>query len=187
MTPAVERDAATTVELPDWACVNEKRRGHIARVEQLLVRWADEMRIPDEERRDWRDAARWHDALKDAPEAELRRLVANAPYDVQMLHGPAAAAKLEQLGERRRDVLDAIRYHTVGSLGWGRTGQALYMADFLEPGRSFRRRDRAFLARQVAHEFSGVFREVVRMRLEWTLQEGYSLFPQTVELWNAVR
>ena len=187
MSRTAERDVTAGLALPEWACVNEKRRGHIARVEQLLMRWADEMAIPGAERRDWRDVALWHDALKDAPEAELRALVGHAPYDVQMLHGPAAAARLEMLGERRRDVLDAIRYHTVGSLAWGRTGQALYMADFLEPGRSFRRRDRAFLARQVPHDFAGVFREVVRMRLEWTLQEGYSLVPQTVELWNAVR
>lgn len=180
-------DAGAGLTLPDWARVSDKRRAHIARVEALLARWAEEMRIPTQERRDWHDAALWHDALKDAPEAELRALVGHGPFDVQMLHGPAAAAKLERLGETRRDVLDAIRYHTVGSLQWGRTGQALYMADFLEPGRSFRRRDRAFLARQVQHDFAGVFREVVRMRIEWTLQEGYSLFPQTVELWNAVR
>lgn len=187
MSGTTGAEAGTRLELPAWARVSEKRRAHIARVEALLARWADEMRIPERERRDWRDVALWHDALKDAPEAELRALVDDAPFDVQMLHGPAAAAKLEQLGESRGDVLDAIRYHTVGSLQWGRTGQALYMADFLEPGRSFRRRDRAFLARQVQHDFAGVFREVVRMRLEWTLQEGYSLFPQTIELWNAVR
>ena len=187
MSRTAERDASTALALPPWACVSEKRRAHIARVEQLLARWADEMRVAEQERRDWRDVALWHDALKDAPEAELCALVCDSPFDVQMLHGPAAAAKREQLGETRRDVLAAIRYHTVGSLEWGRTGQALYMADFLEPGRSFRRRDRAFLARQVQHDFAGVFREVVRMRLEWTLQEGYSLFPQTIALWNAVR
>ena len=47
--------------------------------------------------------------------------------------------------------------------------------------------DRAFLAAQVPHDFDGVFRQVVRARLEWSLHEGYSLFPETVELWNATR
>ncbi len=175
------------VELPPWAQVSDKRRRHIAGVAQLLSRWADEMHITTVERRDWHDAARWHDALKDATDSELTALVGDAPFEVPMLHGPAAAVMLEREGERRRNVLDAIRYHTVGSLDWERTGQALYMADFLEPGRRFRPRDRAFLARQVPHDFAGVFREVVRMRLEWSLQEGHSLFPQTIELWNAVR
>ena len=84
-------------------------------------------------------------------------------------------------------MLDAVRYHTVGYLDWDRTGRALYMADFLEPGASFSQRDRAFLAAQVPHDFDGVFRQVVRARLEWSLHEGYSLFPETVALWNAVR
>jgi hypothetical protein len=61
------------------------------------------------------------------------------------------------------------------------------MADFLEPGRNFLRRDRAFLAEQVPHDFDGVFRQVVRVRLEHALREGFSLFPETVGLWNAVR
>jgi 2-amino-4-hydroxy-6-hydroxymethyldihydropteridine diphosphokinase len=104
-----------------------------------------------------------------------------------MLHGPAAAEKLVLEGERRANVLDAIRYHTVGSPAWDSTGQALYMADFLEPGRSFSREDRAFLSAQVPHDFVGVFRQVVRMRLVYALNEGHSLFPETVQLWNSIR
>ena len=81
----------------------------------------------------------------------------------------------------------AIRYHTVGSPDWDRTGKALYMADFLEPGRSFAHSDRAFLARQVPHDFVGVFRQVLIAGLEYALREGYTLFPETVGLWNSVR
>lgn len=179
--------AALVVEIPDWARISEKRRGHVERVTRLLMEWADALSLGREERSAWYDAGRWHDALKDAPDEELQALVGSTPFEPQMLHGPAAAAFLERRGERRADVLDAIRYHTVGSLAWGRTGRALYMADFLEPGRRFSRRDRAFLATQVPHDFDGVFRQVVRARLEWSLREGYSLFPETVALWNAIR
>jgi 2-amino-4-hydroxy-6-hydroxymethyldihydropteridine diphosphokinase len=179
--------AATQFELPSWTQVTEKRRGHIMRVTSLLATWAAEMRIPEDERRAWIDAGRTHDALKDAPDAELIALVGQPVYEPQMLHGPAAAVRLEREGETRRSVLDAVRYHTVGYPEWDRTGRALYMADFLEPGRTFSRRDRAFLAAQVPHDFDGVFRQVVRSRLEWSLHEGHSLFPETVALWNAVR
>jgi HD superfamily phosphohydrolase YqeK len=103
------------------------------------------------------------------------------------LHGPAAATRLAADGERRIDVLDAVRWHTVGSSEWGTTGRALYMADFLDPGRAFARAERADLARQVPLNFDGAFRQVVRMRLEWTLREGKALLPSTVTLWNAVR
>lgn len=175
------------VELPPWAQVSEKRRGHIVRVTTLLAEWAEVMRIPSKERVAWLDAGVFHDALKDASDEELNALVGDVAYEPQMIHGPAAAAYLERNGERRQSVLDAVRYHTVGYLDWDRTGRALYMADFLEPGRKFSQRDRAFLAAQVPHDFDGVFRQVVRARLEWSLHEGYLLFPETVELWNATR
>ena len=91
------------------------------------------------------------------------------------------------MGETRTDVLDAIRWHTIGSDVWGRTGRALYMADYLEPGRKFSRADRAHLASQVPRAFDGTFRQVVRHRLEWSLREGHELYPTAVAMWNGVR
>ena len=173
--------------LPPWACVSDRRRGHIERVTALLLSWADALALDDAARRAWRDAGLWHDALRDADDASLRALVPDAEYPAELLHGPAAAAMLERSGESRADVLDAIRWHTVGNPAWGRTGRALYMADFLEPGRKFARTDRAFLAARVPEDFDGVLRQVTRQRLEWALREGHELYPETVALWNAVR
>ncbi|MFL5575371.1 MAG: hypothetical protein ACJ79S_05320 [Gemmatimonadaceae bacterium] len=180
-------------ELPVWACVGEKRRAHIARVTALLDGWAAELALPADEARAWHDAGRWHDALRDADEGELRRLAAAslggdaAALPAEMLHGPAAAERLRAEGERREAVLEAVRWHTVGNAGWARVGRALFMADFLEPGRKFSRADRAFLAAHAPHDFEGVFRQVVRQRLEWSLREGKTLFSQTVAMWNEVR
>ena len=184
---AIDEGSADEFTLPSWAQVSEKRRGHIARVTALLAQWAMEMQIPATECAAWIDAGRYHDALKDAPDRELRSLAGDVAYEPQMLHGPAVAAFLERAGEARVGVLQAVRYHTVGCLHWERTGRALYMADFLEPGRPFSPRDRALLTAQVPHDFPGVFRQVVRAKLEWLLHEGHSLFPETVALWNAIR
>lgn len=184
-------DATPTeaVALPAWALVSERRRAHIGRVTALLERWAADMRVGGAEARTWRDAGLLHDALRDADDALLRSLAGgtfgtDAP--VEILHGPAAAERLRRDGESRADLLDAVRYHTVGHGGWDRVGQALYMADFLEPGRKFMQVDRAWLAAQVPNDFAGVFRQAVRMRLEWSLREGKQLYPPTVALWNAV-
>jgi len=114
--------------------------------------------------------------------AELRSLVAE-----KVRTKKAAAARLTADGETRQGLLDAVRWHTMGSATWTRTGLALYMADFLEPGRNFSRADRAFLARLVPTDFDGVLRQVVRARIEWALREGHTLFPGTIELWNDVR
>jgi HD superfamily phosphohydrolase YqeK len=179
---------AGATDLPPWAVAGEKRRAHMARVTALLDAWADAMGVGPDERQSWHDAGRWHDALRDAPESALRAMVrGDELLEPAILHGPAAAARLEADGERRRRVLDAIRWHTIGCATWDRTGCALYMADFLEPGRSFARGDRAYLARQVPHDFDGTFRQVVRIRLEWTLRDGKPIHASTVELWNRVR
>jgi HD superfamily phosphohydrolase YqeK len=174
------------LELPAWARVTEKRRAHIERVTALLDDWAVALAIAAPEATAWRDAGRWHDALRDADEAELRAWAGSGPWPLPVLHGPAAAARLEQAGEHRQDVLDAVRWHTLGRAGWARTGRALYMADFLEPGRSFARADRAFLARAVPGDFDGVFRQVVQLRMEWALRDGKPVFRETAELWNEV-
>ena len=184
MTPRVSE---SQLVLPDWARVSEKRKGHILRVVDLLMRWADELGIDDEERATWRAAGVLHDALRDAPETDLRRLSGDYTRDEELLHGPAVATVLVGAGTTDASLLDAIRFHTVGSPTWDRAGRALYMADFLEPGRGFAKRDRAFLAHQVPHDFDGVFRQVLRARLEHALREGFTLFPETVGLWNEVR
>lgn len=177
-----------SITLPQWAQVSEKRRAHIARVTALLDEWATLLTLDAGDMAAWHDAGLLHDALRDAPEVMLRDLAGElAGFTLEMLHGPAAAERLRRAGGARADVLDAIRFHTVGSCDWGRLGRALYMADYLEPGRKFSRADRAYLAAQVPHDFDGTFRQVVRARLEWSLREGMQLYPETVQLWNTVR
>jgi HD superfamily phosphohydrolase YqeK len=173
--------------LPTWAEVSERRLAHIKRVTSLLRAWATAMRILPDEANAWIDAGTWHDALRDAPIPELRRITGDRTSPDGLLHGPAVAIRLEEEGEGRQDLIDAIRYHTVGSAKWDRIGRALYMADYLEPGRKFLAEDRGFLASQVPHNFDGVFRQVVRFRLEWSVREGNHIFPETVELWNSLR
>src|SRR5688500_2760317 len=114
-----------SIELPPWAQVSERRRAHIQRVTSLLQAWAEQMRVEPGEARAWRDAGCWHDALRDAPEQELRRLAPEArDFPAEVVHGPAAARRLEAEGESRAGVLSAIRWHTVGHPEWDRTGRA---------------------------------------------------------------
>lgn len=179
--------ASGPVELPPWAVVSTKRREHIGRVVSLLSAWSDAMHLAPTERQMWLDAGRWHDALRDADESVLRALTGERKLPAAMLHGPAAADRLADEGEGRREVLEAIRWHTVGCATWSRVGRALYMADFLEPGRSFMKLDRAYLAAAVPSTFDDTFRQVVRLRIEWTVREGRALGDETVTLWNSLQ
>jgi 2-amino-4-hydroxy-6-hydroxymethyldihydropteridine diphosphokinase len=179
--------SVTEIEIPAWGVASPRRRAHIARVNALALSWADAMHIGRDEREAWNDATRWHDALRDAGEAELRAIVPHLEWPASLLHGPAAATRLAEDGERRSAVLEAIFWHTVGNARWDRTGRALYMADFLEPGRQFDREARATLAAAVPGDFDGTFREVVRMRLGEKLASGEKLRPETEALWESAR
>ena len=181
-----QTDATINVDLPPWAQVSKKRGKHIRRVTALLSAWSEEMGLSIAERQAWVDAGRYHDALRDAPVEELRALAGSTLEEVELLHGPAAAAKLERDGETRRGLLDAIRYHSIGWKNWERVGKALYMADYLEPGRTFDMEERALLALRVPRDFEGIFREVVRTRMSYAMQNGFTKFPESVELLKSV-
>jgi 2-amino-4-hydroxy-6-hydroxymethyldihydropteridine diphosphokinase len=180
------RDAAS-IELPGWARVSEARAAHVARVVALLDRWAREMRIDDHEAEAWHDAGVFHDALRDAPEHALRELLNDDETPASLLHGPAAAARMLAGGETRSHVLEAVAHHTVGHPDWGRTGRALYMADYLEPGRRFESDERAALASRVPADFAGTYRSVVERRVAWALREGFRPDPRMVEILKTSR
>ena len=177
----------SSLELPAWGVATPKRREHIARVTELALSWADAMRIDRTERDAWRDATRWHDALRDAGEAELRAIVPHLDWPASLLHGPAAAARLAEDGERRSSVLESIFWHTIGNARWDRTGRALYMADYLEPGRQFDREERAMLAASVVGDFDGTFRQVVKHRLAEKIASGEKLRAETAALWESAQ
>jgi len=172
----------TGFDLPAWAQVSKGRGKHIIRVTMLLAEWADTMGLDAAEKQCWVDAGRFHDALRDAPVEELRALAGSGPEEVELLHGPAAAAKLERDGETRRNLLDAIRYHSIGWRSWDRVGKALYMADYLEPGRTFDMERRALLTQRVPRDFEGAFKDVVRARMEYAQEHGFTEYPESVEL-----
>lgn len=169
---------------PSWARVSAPRLEHVRRVVRLLDEWAGAMAVSAAERERWLRAAWLHDALRDAPEAELRSLAPDVEGPVDLLHGPAAAARAAALGETDAGVLSAVRWHSIGSPLWDRVGQALYCADFLEPGRSFEPAARAALAARYPADPDGVLREVARWRLGWLVRSGWSIPESTWRFWN---
>lgn len=163
------------MSVPPWAQVSTQRRAHIERVVAMLESWADAMHVPAAERARWLRAGWLHDALRDAPLPDATA------------HGPAAADRAAAEGERDRGILDAVRYHTIGSPDWDDVGRMLYLADFLEPGRDKKvAPDRDDLAQSVPAERDRVLREVARRRIEWILRSGWALPPSTVAFWNAL-
>lgn len=137
--------------MADWATLEaemiartpEKRLAHIYGVLETAREMADRF---GENRAQAEVAALLHDYAKAMPvaeqlaEAQRRNLIVDPTEELSpgLLHGAVAAALLEERGlVTDPAVLDAIRWHTTGRVGMSRLEMILYVADAIEPNRSY--------------------------------------------------
>ena len=152
------------------------------RVGDLLSTWAADLELPERERIRWRAAGVLHDALKDAPLAELHDIAGDRWPD-PVVHAPACADRLTADGVEDRSLLEAIRYHPVGHPDLDSLGEYLILADYLEPGRSGGG-TRARLRELLPDGASEVLIVVVRRRLRRLLDKNRPLMSCSVDFWN---
>jgi HD superfamily phosphohydrolase YqeK len=156
------------------------------RVADLLESWAP--RNPWDEPLRWRAAGFLHDVLRDAAPEELRK-VGGAEldrFDDDVVHGPAAAARLRTEGVRDEDFLRAVAYHTIGHPELDDLGRAVYAADFLERGRPYRRKWRQSLRSRMPQDANAVLRDVARAKIEKQLGDSRPLSEETRAFWNVL-
>ena len=178
--------AAAEGQLPEWARAGTMRREHMERVATLLGSWARQLGLDEQEQKRWRSLGYLHDALKEASEDSLRPWV-DSPLDqfpAALLHGPAAAARLQSAGVDDMEILDAVRYHTVGHADLTRIGRALYAADFIEPGRESRRDWQRRLVPRLPQQLDECVKEIVKGRIQALLERGREIPPETTGFWN---
>ncbi|WP_010531056.1 bis(5'-nucleosyl)-tetraphosphatase (symmetrical) YqeK [Lentibacillus jeotgali] len=90
-------------------------------------------------------AAILHDYAKNFPLEDLRQVIneSELPQDLllyhhELWHGPAASVIMErEHGITDEDIRNAIRYHTTGRAGMSQFETILFVADYVEPGRTF--------------------------------------------------
>lgn len=184
--PLIERAGAG--ELPPWSVAGPARVRHMTRVADLLGEWAEAFGLSGEEALRWRAAGMLHDALREADPRvlalRLPRELADLPPDT--MHGPVAAVRLREDGVEDEDFLRALAYHTIGHPKLDRLGRALFAADFLEPGRKHREKERAELRRRMPHEPARVLVEVARVKIGRMLEAGLPIRTETSEFWNVL-
>ena len=128
--------------------MSAKRFKHVLGVEKTAIQLADIYGVSKEAAS---IAALCHDYAKERPDEEMEKLIIAEHLEEELLdygnniwHGPCAAeiAKKEfQLLDE--DILNAIRYHTIGRSEMSLLEQVIYVADFIEPGRKFPGVDKA--------------------------------------------
>ena len=180
--------AAADGELPEWAVAGKKRREHMARVAELLKEWSKARGESSHDIQRWTALGFLHDMLREAKPKHVRGLVSGPLADLPngVLHGPAAAARLREEGVTDEPLLTAVAFHTLGSPHVEDMGKALYVADFLEPGRKFRPKWREQRRKAMPADLDKVVIAILRLRIRHLLDRERPVRPETMGFWNVM-
>lgn len=132
-----------------------------------------------------------HDVCKELPAEEQEELVRASSFVVSkeelvtkpVWHGIAGAYFLQvRMGVTDPDVLNAVRYHTVGRAGMTRLEEIVYLADLISEDRTY---DGVEQMRQLClTSINAAMLEGIRFSMETTLKKGGYLPPVTVGAYN---
>jgi len=97
-----------------------------------------------------------------------------------LLHGSVGAALVEsELGIRDQAVLEAIRHHITGASSIGALAQLIFVADFIEPGRTFEA-SRVLRLKAPEWEADQILLYVYNQTLRYVVERDYLAHPDTV-------
>lgn len=137
------------------------------------------------------EAALMHDFMRSAPPDELLALgrlhnVITDPAEETtplLLHGPVAAAVLAEQGLLTdADVIGAIRWHTTGRGGMTLLEKVIWLADYIEPGRSFSGVER--VREQAEHDLNSALLQALEQSLRYLLDQRWAIHPAMVQAYN---
>lgn len=111
------------------------RMEHTAYVVQTAIALAERFHVDPKKAR---LAALLHDCAKSFSEEQLIRYADTEPPILPILHAPAGADYAKNVyGVEDEEVLRAIRLHTTGDAGMSDLEKVVYLADMIEPSRSY--------------------------------------------------
>ncbi|NLM52036.1 MAG: HD domain-containing protein [Firmicutes bacterium] len=100
-----------------------------------------------------------------------------------LLHAPVGAVLAkEQWGIDDKEILNAIAYHTLGFPGMTLLAQIVYLADKIEPNRSYPQVEE--LRSLARHNFPKALRMAVANSLAYQLAKNQIIHPSAVTYWN---
>ena len=132
-----------------------------------------------------------HDICKELPVEEQLQWVKKSAIifdnllyrQPQVLHGPAAAEYLRQeLDIQDEDLLNAVRYHTVGRSGMSLLEKIVYVADLTSADRDYRGVDQ--VRQWTDEDLDKGLLEGLKFSLEKLLARGKTILPCTVAAYN---
>jgi predicted HD superfamily hydrolase involved in NAD metabolism len=104
-------------------------------------------------------------------------------FHSELWHAPVGSYLVEQeAGITDREILDAIAYHTTGRIGMTLLDKIVYLADYIEPGRSFPGVDEV---REMAEKNLDVaLIQAVRNTIVFLMSKKQAIYPDTFHTYN---
>lgn len=132
-----------------------------------------------------------HDICKEFPPEEQYNLVIESKFSVcreeletrSLLHGIAGAYFIKkQFGIEDLDIINAVRFHTVGRAGMSRLEEIVYLGDLISAERDYKDVDK--MRKLVYSDIDKAMLEAFRFSIESVLKKNGFIPPCTVEGYN---
>lgn len=132
-----------------------------------------------------------HDYAKGIPGSELLAIAeANQLLEEEierevpdLLHAPVGAFLVnKELGLHDEEIMQAIRYHTLGAIGMTELDKIIYLADMIEPGRDYPGMQR--LSCLAFRELDEAMLFGIESTIKYCLDAKRILHPRSIEVWN---
>ncbi|HHV62378.1 MAG TPA: HD domain-containing protein [Firmicutes bacterium] len=133
-----------------------------------------------------------HDCARDLPRETLLEMVKRFHITVDelelgepvLLHAPVGAelARVE-FGIDDEEILNAIRVHTTGDVGMSMLDKIIYLADYVEPGRSYA--GAGALKRLAIEDFDRALIAATDQTIMYVIRRGGLIHPRTVAARNS--
>ena len=163
---------------------------HILRVEKIAADLAEIHRLDAHK---VRTAALLHDLARAKRPEELLTMadgfgIEIGPLESRMpifLHGPIAASLArERYGIEDREILEAVRLHTTGTVGMGPVARVVFLADKLDPTKDRRYLFNSRVRELAGRDLDGALLVFLDGDISGHLERGGVVHPASVELRN---
>lgn len=137
-------------------------------------------------------AAIFHDYAKFRPKEEMKKIILEQKmpkellaYNSELWHAPVGAYLVEkEVGITDEEILAAIRYHTSGREEMTLLDKIIYLADYIEPGRSFPGVNEV---RKMAEEnLDQALIQSIANTIMFLMKKQQPVYPDTFKTYNAL-
>ncbi|MBM7691837.1 putative HD superfamily hydrolase involved in NAD metabolism [Peribacillus deserti] len=167
--------------------ITEQRYKHTLGVVESAI-WLADKYGADRDKAEF--AAIFHDYAKFRPKDEMKQIIAAEgmpldllDYNMELWHAPVGAYLVEkEAGIKDIEILNAIRYHTSGRENMSLLEKVIYLADYIEPGRSFPGVDE--VRKTASEQLDSALTEAMRNTIIFLMNRNQSIYPATFKAYN---